>query len=198
MPSKQRRQSTLLVKAQYEARAEIIQTRESPHRMPHRRSNMKTSFVVQGGYKSMLRTSQDRVPLLIKRDRSRLEAHHALHFQPIEMKTIKLNKLALRSTCTGEVSHRWGLSRQEKEPEIVKPISKMSHLTLNRIVTKRAIDSCSRSNKNSSNKNSKSKEVDRRESTGTGARFTTSSRTSTARRSNLMRSCKIWRTSFAL
>ena len=166
--------------------------------MPHRRSNMKTSFVVQGGYKSMLRTSQDRVPLLIKRDRSRLEAHHALHFQPIEMKTTKLNKLALRSTCTGEVSHRWGLSRQEKELEIVKPISKMSHLTLNRIVTKRAIDSCSRSNKNSSNKNSKSKEVDRRESMGTGARSTTSSRTLTVRKNSSMRSCKIWRTSFAL
>ena len=172
--------------------------RESPHRMPHRRSNMKTSFVDQGGYKSKLRTSQDRAPLLIKRDRSRLDAHHALHFQPIEMKTIKLNKLAFRSTCTGEVSHRWGLSRQEKEPEIVKPISKMSHLTPNRIVTKRAIDSCSRSNKSSNNKNSKSKEVDRRESMGTGARSTTSFKTLTVRKSNSMRSCKIWRTSFAL
>ena len=166
--------------------------------MPHRRSNMMTSFVDQGGYKSMLRMSQDKALLLIKRDRSRLEAHPALHFQPIEMKTTKLNKLALRSTCTGEVSHRWGLSRREKELEIVKPISKMSHLTHSRTVTKRAIDSCSRSNKSSSNKNSKSKEVDRRESTGTGARSMTFSRTSTARKNSSMRSCKIWRTSFAL
>ena len=175
--------------------------REVRHRMPRRRSNMKISFVVQGGFKSNLRMWLDRAPVLIKSwDRSRPGAHHALHFPPIEMKTTKLLKQASRLTIMVEVSHHWGLSRLEKEvtmPETAKPISKMNHLIPNRTVTKRAIDSCTKSNKSSS-KNSKSREVDRRESMVTEARSTTSSRTLTARRNSSMRSFKILRTSFAL
>ena len=51
----QSREVTLLVRAKYEARAEIIQMREAPHIMPLSLSFMMTSFVAQGGYKSMLR-----------------------------------------------------------------------------------------------------------------------------------------------